>query len=432
VVNLQNKDNKIIQQRPGAILVGANINGRTDFEESMQELEQLAIACEMEVVGRVDQNLNAINKATYIGSGKIREIRSLIDELNADILVFNNELSPSQLRNLEEKLEIEVLDRTALILEIFARRAQTREAKLQVEVARLKYMLPRLIGMNEDMDRQYGGGTVSRGGGEKKLTLDRRRIEEKISDLNGELKQISLKRLTQRKKRSKSGLPLVALTGYTNAGKSTLMNSLMELSHRPENKKVFEKDMLFATLETTVRKITLPDNRAFLLSDTVGFVSNLPHELVKAFHSTLEEVRNADLLLHVVDASSPNYSHQIEVTNETLRKIGAGDIPVIRVFNKADLISMSIPYIKGDDIYVSAREKIGMEELTREISRRIFKDYIECKMLIPYNQGSIAAYLKRNAHVKAVSYESGGILLSLECRESDYRKYEQYLLDLVK
>lgn len=430
---LLNEDNKRIEPRPRAILIGANVSGEIDFEESMQELEQLATACEMDVVGRVDQNLNAINRATYIGSGKINEIRSLIDELKVDILVFNNELSPSQLRNLERALELKILDRTALILEIFARRAQTREAKLQVETARLKYMLPRLVGMNEDMDRQYGGvGTISRGSGEKKLALDRRRIEERIAELNKELKQISLKRRTQRKKRSKSGLPLVALTGYTNAGKSTLMNSLMEMTQRPENKKVFEKDMLFATLETSVRKITLPDNRAFLLSDTVGFVSSLPHELVKAFHSTLEEVRNADLLLHVVDASNPNYGHQIEVTNETLRQIGAGDIPVIKVFNKADLTSMNIPYIKGGDIYVSAREKIGMEELTREISSRIFKDYVECKMLIPYDQGSIAAYLNKNAYVKSVSYESCGILLSLECRESDYRKYERYLENLVE
>ncbi len=411
-----------------AVLIGVNVNNQKNFEETMIELENLVIACDMEVVGRADQNLKAINKATYIGSGKVAEIRNIFDELQADVLVFNNELSPSQLRNLERELEHKIFDRTSLILDIFAHRAQTREAKLQVELASLKYMLPRLVGLNEALDRQYGGvGTISRGGGEKKLVLDRRRIEEKITELSKELEQVSLERRTQRKKRNKSGLPSVALVGYTNAGKSTLMNAIMDLSQRPESKKVFEKDMLFATLETSVRKITLPDNKVFLLSDTVGFVSNLPHELVKAFRSTLEEVRSADLLLHVVDASDPNSIHQIEVTNETLRQIGAGDIPMIHVYNKAELTAMSIPYVKADDIYISAREKIGVEELTQEISKKIFKEYVECKMLIPYDQGGIAAYLNENANVKEISYESDGTLITLECRESEYRLYDKYI-----
>lgn len=417
-----------MEQLLKAVLVGVNVNNQKNFEESMVELENLVIACDMEVVGRADQNLKAINKATYIGSGKVGEIRNITDELQADVLVFNNELSPSQLRNLERELEHKILDRTSLILDIFAQRAQTREAKLQVELASLKYMLPRLVGLNEALDRQYGGvGTISRGGGEKKLVLDRRRIEEKITELSKELEQVSLERRTQRKQRSKSGLPSVALVGYTNAGKSTLMNAIMDLSQRPESKKVFEKDMLFATLETSVRKITLPDNKVFLLSDTVGFVSNLPHELVKAFRSTLEEVRSADLLLHVVDASDPNSSHQVEVTNETLRQIGAGDIPMIHVYNKADLTAMNIPYTKADDIYISAREKIGVEELTQEISKKIFKEYVECKMLIPYDQGGIAAYLNENANVKEISYESGGTLITLECKESEYRLYGEYI-----
>lgn len=417
-----------MEQLLKAVLIGVNVNNQKNFGESMVELENLVIACDMEVVGRADQNLKAINKATYIGSGKVEEVRNITDELQADVLVFNNELSPSQLRNLERELEHKILDRTSLILDIFAQRAQTREAKLQVELASLKYMLPRLVGLNEALDRQYGGvGTISRGGGEKKLVLDRRRIEEKITELSKELEQVSLERRTQRKKRSKSGLPSVALVGYTNAGKSTLMNAIMDLSQRPESKKVFEKDMLFATLETSVRKITLPDNKVFLLSDTVGFVSNLPHELVKAFRSTLEEVRSADLLLHVVDASDPNSSHQVEVTNETLRQIGAGDVPMIRVYNKADLTAMNIPYVKADDIYISAREKIGVEELTQEISRKIFKEYVDCKMLIPYDQGGIVAYLNENANVKEINYESGGTLITLECKESEYRLYEEYI-----
>lgn len=417
-----------MEQLLKAVLIGVNVNNQKNFEESMVELENLVIACDMEVVGRADQNLKAINKATYIGSGKVGEIRNITDELQADVLVFNNELSPSQLRNLERELEHKIMDRTSLILDIFAQRAQTREAKLQVELASLKYMLPRLVGLNEALDRQYGGvGTISRGGGEKKLVLDRRRIEEKITELSKELEQVSLERRTQRKQRNKSGLPSVALVGYTNAGKSTLMNAIMDLSQRPESKKVFEKDMLFATLETSVRKITLPDNKVFLLSDTVGFVSNLPHELVKAFRSTLEEVRSADLLLHVVDASDPNSSRQVEVTNETLRQIGAGEIPMIHVYNKAELTAMNIPYVKADDIYISAREKIGVEELTQEIRKKIFKEYVECKMLIPYDQGGIAAYLNENANVKEISYESSGTLITLECKESEYRLYEEFI-----
>ena len=417
-----------MDQQPKAVLIGANVNYEINFEESMEELENLVNACEMEVVGRADQNMKAINKATFIGSGKVKEVQLMVDELQADVLVFNNELSPSQLRNLEKAFERKVLDRTSLILEIFARRARTKEAKLQVEVATLKYMLPRLVGLNEALDRQYGGvGTISRGGGEKKLVLDRRRIEEKITELGRELEQVSRERQTQRKKRSSSGLPSVALVGYTNAGKSTLMNAMMDLSQRPDNKKVFEKDMLFATLDTSVRKIMLPDNKAFLLSDTVGFVSKLPHELVKAFRSTLEEVRNADLLLHVVDASNSDYCLQIEITEETLKQIGADGLPMIYVYNKADLTDIRIPTVRGNDIYISAREQIGIEELVRLICEKVFSQYIECRMLIPYDQAKVAAYFNENAHVKETAYESGGVLLTMECRESDYRKYNEFV-----
>lgn len=416
-----------MEQKQKALLVGVNINRRINFQESMDELENLAIACDMEIAGYAEQSLNAVNTAYYIGSGKVREVKLMVEELAADVAVFDDELSSSQLRNLEKALECKILDRTALILEIFAKRAKTREAKLQVEVASLKYMLPRLIGLNSAMDRQYGGvGTTNRGAGEKKLVLDRRRIEAKIFELGRELEQIAHERRTQRKKRSKSGLPLVALVGYTNAGKSTIMNAMLEITQKPDTKKVFVKDMLFATLETSVRKIELPGNRAFLLSDTVGFVSRLPHELVKAFHSTLEEVRNADLLLHVADVSNPDCSRQVDVANETLRQIGAGAVPAVYVYNKADLTSMNIPVVNGESIYISAGKKIGLYELIDKITAKVYEQYVECKMLIPYDQGSVASYLNENSHVKEVSYESDGILLTLECRESEYRRYEKY------
>lgn len=411
-----------------ALLVGVNLNNDPDFHKSMEELENLTEACGFEVAGRTEQNLKAINNAYYIGAGKVKETATLVDATEADVVIFDNELTPTQQRNLEKALDCRILDRTQLILEIFAQRARTREAKLQVEVARLRYLLPRLAGKGEFMDRQGGGGvgTVIRGGGEKKIVLDRRRIEQNIATLKKELDALKKDREIQRKRRSESGLSRVALVGYTNAGKSTIMNAMVELSQKPDSKKVFVRDMLFATLETSVRNIELPDNRSFLLSDTVGFVSKLPHELVKAFRSTLDEVKEADLLLHVVDASDPEAERQIEVTEETLKQIGAGDIPVIYVFNKADLTDMSIPFVRGNVIYIAAKEGIGIRELTELISREVFRHYVDCKMLIPYEHGDVVSYFRENAHVKDISYESDGTCLLMECSESDYRRYRHF------
>ncbi|HEX2945990.1 MAG TPA: GTPase HflX [Clostridia bacterium] len=416
------------EQKQNAMLVGVNINRQPYFRESMEELKELAAACEFDTAGQIEQNLKTVDKAFYIGPGKVEEVKAALDETGIEVLIFDNELSPSQLRNLEKALDCSILDRTALILEIFARRAKTREAKLQVEVARLKYMLPRLVGMNGALDRQYGGvGTMNRGAGEKKLVLDRRRIEARITELERELEVIANERRTQRKRRSKSGLPTVALVGYTNAGKSTVMNSMVELSQKPDSKKVFEKDMLFATLETSVRNIVLPDNKAFLLSDTVGFVSKLPHDLVKAFRSTLEEVKEADLLLHVVDASNPDCERQKEVADETLKQIGAGDIPIIYVYNKIDLTESGETAVRDNNVYISARNKDGLEELIGLIKKKIFGGYVVCRMLIPYGQGNIVSYFRENASVKSVNYRSRGVLLEMECRENDFKRYEQYL-----
>lgn len=417
----------IMTKKEKGLIIGANINNQSDFDESMEELRNLVFACDIEVIGRAEQNLKSVNPVHYIGHGKVKEIKSLVHEKKADVLIFNNELSPSQLRNLEQELERKIMDRTSLILEIFAKRAKTREAKLQVEVARLQYILPRLVGSNESLGRQSGGvGTKNRGSGEKKLELDRRRIEEKISELSKELESLDSERETQRKMRNKTEFPAVALVGYTNAGKSTLMNAMVELFQKSETKKVLEKDMLFATLETSVRKIPLPDKRMILLSDTVGFVNQLPHGLIKAFRSTLEEIREADLLLHVVDVSNPSYEQQIRVTNETLNQIGAKDIPTIYVYNKADQTKLSIPFVDSEKITLSAKERIGITELVQLISKKIFKQYIECKMLIPYDQGRIVSYFNENAHVKSISYESNGTLLTLDCREEDYRKYQKF------
>lgn len=417
-----------MEQKQKAILIGVNINNQENFQESMEELKNLAIACELEVAGKLEQNLKAVNTLYYIGSGKVEEVKLLLNETKAEMLIFNNELTPSQLRNLEKKLDIAIMDRTSLILEIFNRRAKTREARLQVEVARLKYMLPRLIGSNKSLGRQSGGvGTKNKGTGEQKLELDRRKIEQKITELNKELEIISSERQTQRKKRSEADVPTVALVGYTNAGKSTIMNTMIETYKKSEAKKVFEKDMLFATLETTVRSIKLQDNKTFLLSDTVGFVRNLPHELVKAFRSTLEEVCEADLLIHVVDYSNPNYREQNRVTTDTLRQIGADNIPVIYAYNKIDLVNFDFSEIPGDNVFISAKKSIGMDKLISLIKEKIFTQYVQCEMLIPYDKGNILSYLNDNADIKSTRYVSDGALLILECKKADYVRYQQYL-----
>lgn len=409
------------------ILVGININNENGFEESMVELKNLCMACDIEAIGELVQNSKQINKAHYIGSGKLDELKSLVNSEEVDIVIFNNELSSSQLRNIEKAIECEVIDRTALILSIFAERAKTREAKLQVEVARLQYLLPRLIGANENLGRQSGGvGTKNKGAGEKKLELDRRKIEAKIVALNKELEELKHQRETQRNLRRKSSVPQIALVGYTNAGKSSIMNSMIDTFKDSEEKKVFEKDMLFATLETSIRSIKLDDNKKFLLSDTVGFVSNLPHNLIKAFRSTLEEVCEADLLLHVVDISNPDYKHHIKVTNETLKEIGAESVPMIYVYNKIDLVDGYLTEKNG--VYISAKKNLGIDKLVETISNKVFNNYINCNMFIPYDKGNLLSYLNDNARVIDRKYRNDGTELSIECSNIDYEKYREYVI----
>ncbi len=409
------------------IVVGININNENGFEESMVELKNLCMACDIEAIGELVQNSKQINKAHYIGSGKLDELKSLVNSEEVDIVIFNNELSSSQLRNIEKAIECEVIDRTALILSIFAERAKTREAKLQVEVARLQYLLPRLIGANENLGRQSGGvGTKNKGAGEKKLELDRRKIEAQIAALNKELEELKHQRETQRNLRRKSSVPQIALVGYTNAGKSSIMNSMIDTFKDSEEKKVFEKDMLFATLETSIRSIKLDDNKKFLLSDTVGFVSNLPHNLIKAFRSTLEEVCEADLLLHVVDISNPDYKHHLKVTNETLKEIGAGSVPMIYVYNKIDLVDYYLTEKNG--VYISAKKNLGIDKLVETISNKVFNNYINCNMFIPYDKGNLLSYLNDNARVIDRKYRNDGTELSIECSNIDYEKYREYVI----
>jgi len=415
-----------------AITVGVNINNNPHFNYSIEELNNLAEACDIEVTQTISQNLDNENPTHYIGIGKAEEIADIVKNEHIDTVIFNDELSPSQIRNLEDILDTKVIDRTYLILEIFSRRAQTKEAKLQVEIAQLKYMMPRLIGLRASLGRQYGGGsggTVNRGSGEKKLELDRRKIEKRIALCNKELTELVAVRQNQRKQRAKNGIPVVAIVGYTNSGKSTLLNSFLETYSDKENKFVFERDMLFATLETSARKIKLPNNKEFLLIDTVGFVSNLPHYLIKAFRSTLEEVKEADLLLHVVDVTNPHLEEQQDITHQVLKEIGVEEnIPEITVYNKIDLLDIQNKLTNENEIHISAKAKKGIKELTEKIERALFKDYKKCEFLFPFTHGNLEKYFRENSHVYDVAYLENGIKMTVECKEQDAERYSEYLI----
>lgn len=420
-----------MEEKQKVLLVGVNLNDEFYFFKSMSELEELVKACQMLPIGSIVQNLKEINSAFYVGSGKLEEIKDKINELHPDLVVFNNELSPSQLKNLELKLDIQILDRTSIILNIFALRAKTNEAKMQVEIAKLRYMLPRLSGLHLSLGRQGGGsGFSNKGSGEKQIELDRRIIEDRISKLNKELSEIETRRNIQRRKRSDSQIPLVSLVGYTNAGKSTLLNALVDLSLSDESKKVYEEDMLFATLETSIRKIKIKDGKEFLLSDTVGFIRELPHMLIKAFRSTLDEVKNSDLLLHVVDFSDEDYEENIRVTNSTLKEIGADNIPVIYVFNKCDKVNDSkLPYVDGNKVCISAKNNIGINELINVISNNIFKGYVTCKMQIPFKRGDVVSYLKEKYDFISTQYTNDGTLIEICLNKKDYGKYKNYIIE---
>lgn len=419
------------EEKEKVLLVGVDTGEEGDFEQSMKELESLAEACNMQVAGMITQKLEAVNKALYIGSGKVAEVRSFAEDCEAALVIFEDTLSPSQLKNLEEELKLPVMDRTGLILDIFAIRAKSREAKLQVETARLKYLLPRLVGLHAALSRQGGtsGSMSSRGAGEKKLELDRRKIEHRLSELEQELKDVSGERETQRKKRVRSKVPQAALVGYTNAGKSTLLNGMVDAYVKDADKRVFEEDMLFATLETAVRRIENERNKPFYLADTVGFINKLPHGLIKAFRSTLEEVRNADLLLHVVDYADENYKKHIAVTEETLRELGAGDIPVIYVYNKADLCMEELPQIRDNRIFMSAKKGEGMQELFDMILNNLYAGSKRTAFLIPYDKGGIVSYFCENTEVLEQNYEEKGVYLVADCPKADRDKYKEYIVE---
>lgn len=425
-------DTEQLDVKRKTILVGVCFNGNPNFETSMQELYGLAEAENLEVVADVTQNLSYEDSAYFMGSGKVQELKGLVYTEKADLVVFNNALSPKQLANLAHDLEVEVIDRTNLILNIFADRARTKEAKMQVDYAKLKYMLPRLVGLRQNLSRQGGtGGSMSnKGSGEQQIELDRRHIEKQMAELRRNLKEVEQSRETQRKRRQQSGIPLVALVGYTNAGKSTLMNEMIRRYCPDEEKEVMVKDMLFATLDTTVRKITPGEHRDFLLSDTVGFINELPHDLVNAFHSTLEEAVFADLILEVIDYSDPNYQMHMDVTAKTLKELGAGSIPILYVMNKSDkVMDEKLPVLRGESkIYLSAAQGEGIPELVKMIEDKLFAGFITMDLVIPYTEGQIENDLRERARVLETKYEEDGIHMKADLNQEMLKRYRVYLV----
>lgn len=415
-----------------AILVGA------DTKESLDELRELTKACDIPVLDLVYQSRSKIDPAFYIGKGKVLEIASLRQNRHANLIIFDDELSGSQVRNLEAALGAKVIDRTTLILEIFARRARSKESKIQVELAQLKYRMSRLQGLGTVLSRT-GGGIGTRGPGEKKLETDRRHIKETIYDLNDELKKIKKNREVQREKRNKESIPKVSLVGYTNAGKSTLRNKLCDLAAQKEvqgKEKVFEADMLFATLDITTRSIVLKNKGVVTITDTVGFVRKLPHDLVEAFKSTLEEVIYSDLLCHVVDASSNYALDQINAVEEVLQELGAKDKDTILVLNKIDKASEEnlenlreacADYLV---IEISAKEGNNLDGLLDLIEEKLPYKMKKCEYLIPYDRSDMNSYLHRNGRVLEEDYKDNGTYMLVEVDDEIYNKSKEFVTNI--
>ena len=416
-----------------AFIAGANLND-SNFDYYMSELANLTEAANMEVVGQARQNEEHIIAGTYFGLGKINEIKDMAHGLKAKVLILNDELTPVQIRNLEKLTKLRVIDRTELILEIFSKRARTKQAKLQVQLARLQYELPRLHPSENTLDQQRGnggstgGGFANRGAGESKLELNRRTIGKQISIIKRELQAIDKQEQIKAKRRNQNHIPKVALVGYTNAGKSTTMNGLLKEFSKHSNKQVFVKNMLFATLDTNVRRIDLENNFSFILSDTVGFISKLPHNLIESFKATLQEVKDADLLINVVDATDPNMIQMIRTTQNVLNEIGVKNTPMITAYNKADKSERNYPQIEGNGILYSAIDTKSIETLADLITKRIFSNYKKINLLLPLSAGKILSYLHENAQVLKESYQNDGVHIAVRLSTREQAQFAGYIV----
>lgn len=415
-----------------AFIAGVNLND-PNFDYYMNELANLTEAANMQVVGQARQNEEHIIAGTYFGLGKINEIKDMARGLKAKVLVLNDELTPVQIRNLEKLTKLRVVDRTELILEIFSSRARTKQAKLQVQLAQLQYELPRLHPSENSLDQQRGnggstgGGFANRGAGETKLELNRRTIGKQISIIKKELQTISKQEEIKAKRRKQNHIPKVALVGYTNAGKSTTMNGLLTEFSKHSAKQVFVKNMLFATLDTNVRRIDLDNNFSFILSDTVGFISKLPHNLIESFKATLQEVKDADLLINVVDASDPNMIQMIRTTQNVLAEIGVKNTPMITAYNKADKSERNYPQIEGSGILYSAIDTKSIATLADLITKHIFSSYKQINLLLPLSAGKILAYLHENAQVLKENYQNDGIHVVARLSPQEQARLANYI-----
>ena len=388
------------------VLVGVQTDDHDNVEESLDELKELASTAGAVTVGRIIQNRESVHPGTYIGKGKIEEVRALVYAMDATGIICDDELSPAQLNNLERELDCKVMDRTLLILDIFAARAITSEGKIQVELAQLRYRAARLVGLRESLSR-LGGGIGTRGPGEKKLEMDRRLIKSRIAQLNRELKDVKKHREVTREQRSRSHIPVAAIVGYTNAGKSTLLNTLTGAG-------ILAEDKLFATLDPTTRDLKLPSGQEILMTDTVGFIRKLPHHLIEAFRSTLEEARYADIILHVVDASNPQMDEQMYTVYETLQNLGVKDKPVITVFNKMDRMEDTwVPRDLHADYYVkiSARTGEGITEFLQSVEAVLREQKVEIEALYPYKEAGKIQLIRKYGELQEEEYREDGIFV---------------------
>jgi len=406
-------------------------NSLTDAENSLRELAALAETAGAQVLDGLLQRRHHPDPATFLGKGKAQELRALVQSLGADTVVADTELAPSQRRALEDVVKVKVIDRTAIILEIFAQHAKSREGKAQVELAQLEYLLPRLRGWGESMSRQAGGraaggeGIGSRGPGETKIELDRRRINVRMAKLRKQIAGMKPARETKRANRRRTQIPSVAIAGYTNAGKSSLLNRLTSAG-------VLVQNALFATLDPTVRQSKTPDGREYTLTDTVGFVRNLPHQLVEAFRSTLEEITDADLVLHVVDASHPDPGSQIETVRKVMSEVGATNLPELIVFNKVDLVDqatlVALRGLQPSAVFVSSRTGEGLDQLNQAIADKLPRPNVFVRVLIPYNRGELVSRMHLNSEIQKLEYREDGTYLEAQVREDLAADLKPYLV----